>query len=201
MSKADKSKSPLVEAVLALDEQFAELDRVGEKIVEAPMKSESDIDQMRKLLTRFAEYGQSISDNVTKLAQNLAEARARAEIIATAVAKRADELNGVNNSQQEVWNRFRALNEKVQGLNQAISALRRPEGGEFTEEDRKMLAESLGQFDSQFDPLIEESQNIRQEARVLNIKTLESNADSLAQTLQSVRQKIRVLNTQPSPLN
>ncbi len=198
MSKTESTKSALVQSVLALDEQFAGLERLGEKIVSMSLNSESDQDQMRKLLARFSEYGQGVSTEVTKLSTSLNEARARAERVAAEVARRAEELSGMNATQQGVWDRFRALSAKVQILNQGISALKKPEDSEYTDEDRKQLTASLQEMDALFDPLIEESQNIRKEAQNLKIKTLESNADSLAQTLQSVRQKIRVLNSSAS---
>jgi chromosome segregation ATPase len=177
-----------------LDEHFAGLERIGEKIKQMPLKSESDQEQMRKMLAKFAEYGAGVSDEVSRLSFNLTEARKRAEAVATEVASRAEELNGLSGTQQQVWNRFRALNEKVQALNQSISTLKRPDAGAFTEEDRLQIANSLKEFESLFEPLIEESVSIRKEAHDLNIKSLESNADSLAQTLQSVREKIRVLD-------
>lgn len=187
-------RSPLVESVLALDEHFAGLERIGEKIKDMPLKSESDQEQLRKMLTKFAEYGAGVSEEVSRLSFNLTEARKRAEAVATEVAARAEELNGLSGTQQQVWNRFRALNEKVQALNASISTLKRPEAGMITEEDRMQITASLKEFDSLFEPLIEESVSIRKEAHDLNIKSLESNADSLAQTLQAVREKIRVLD-------
>lgn len=198
MSKADKTQSPLVQSVLALDQYLIELERVGEKIKSAPMKTEFDIEQVRRLMVRFAEYGQGVSTEVTNLSTRLNEARARAEAIATEIGKRADELNGVSATQQEVWERFRALNEKVQELNRAITALKKPAGEEYTDQDRKRLSDGLTRFETQFDSLIEESRQLRKEAQELRMKTLEQNADSLAQTLQSVRNKIRVLNPSTS---
>lgn len=194
MAKLEAVKSPLVQSVLALDDHFNALERLGEKIKELPLKSESDQDQMRKMLLRFAEHGQGVSDEVSRLSTNLVEARQRAEAVATEVGKRAEELSGMNATQQEVWDRFRALNEKVMSLNKGISTLKRPPDTELTDEDRIQIAGALKEFDSLFEPLIEESKIIRQEARDKNIKTLEGNADSLTQTLQSVREKIRVLN-------
>ena len=114
-------RSPLVESVMALDEHFAGLERIGEKIRSMPLKTETDQEQMRKMLTKFAEYGAGVSDEVSKLSFNLTEARKRAEVIATEVAGRAEELNGLSDTQQEVWNRLRSVTSKLQFINQPIS--------------------------------------------------------------------------------
>lgn len=193
MSKIE-SQSPLVQSVLALDEYLNELERVGAKINSMPLKSEFDLKHMQKLLARFAECGQGVAQEVTNLSTQLNEARARAESVAAGVASRAESLNLAKNDEADKMEQFRMLGDKVRELNQAMSVLRRPEGEVMTDEDRKQIAASLAEFDSQLDPLIEEAQNLRKAAQTSNMKSLESNADSLAQTLLAVRQKLRSLS-------
>lgn len=195
MSKTESS--PLAQSVLALDGYLADLERIGAKIGESSMKTEFDLAQIRRLMARFAECGQGVSDEVTNLSRHLNEARARAEKIAEGVALRAAELETLNDAAQDKWDRFRALNDKVRDLNSTIASLRQPEGVVISEEQRHEMTASLGRVDAQLDPLIEEAQIILREARASSIRTLEQNADSLAQSLIAVRSKIRGL---PAPV-
>src|SRR2546427_5847654 len=89
MSNKNKDQSPLVKSVLALDNHLSELERVGTKINSTDMTSDFDIEFVHKLMTRFAECGQGISDEVTNLSQHLQEAQARAETVAQGVSQQA----------------------------------------------------------------------------------------------------------------
>lgn len=188
------TESPLVKSVLALDEYIAELERVGGKINSMELKSEFDLEHVRRLLTRFAECGQGVSDELTKLSTHLNEARSRAETVAGQVAQKANLLNDRKTDQQAKLDQFRILGEKVRDLNASMAALRRPEDAVLTEEERKEISDRLLDFEKQLDPLIEEAQNLREEAHSSRMKALEQNADSLAQTLLAVRDKIRTLS-------
>ena len=136
MEKTNKDQSPLVGSVLALDNYLSELERVGTKISTMNMKSEFDLEHMRKLMSRFAECGQGVSVEVTSLSSHLNEARARAEAVAKVVAERADILNERKSEQHDKLDQFRVLGEKVRELNTAMTSLRRPEGEVMTDEDR-----------------------------------------------------------------
>lgn len=61
MSNKITRDSPLVKSVLALDNYLAELERVGARINSTDMTSDFDVEYIQKLMTRFAECGQSIS--------------------------------------------------------------------------------------------------------------------------------------------
>lgn len=194
MAKNVKDQSPLVASVLALDSHLADLERLGAKINEAQMKSDFDREQMRRLLTHFAEYGQNVAHEVTELSTHLNAARARAEEVAVGVAKRATELESRQADHKSQWDQFQALNERVRALNASISCLRRPEGVILSADEQDHLAASLGGLDLQLEPLIAEAERIRAQAQQTNVKLLEQNADALAQSLLAVRQKIRGLS-------
>ena len=194
MSESKKVSSPLVTAVLALDEHFAELERVGSKIVSMEIKSEFELEHVQKLLARFAECGQGVSDEVTVLSQLLTEARSRAEKIAQGVAERAAEVQARKSDEQKKFEEFNALGSKVRELSAGLASLRRPEGEHLTVEERTKLSQSLSQFEAQLGPLIERAQRLRREAHESKMKSLEQNADSLTQTLQSIQGKLSGLH-------
>lgn len=196
MSKSTKSKelSPLVQAVIALDEYFSEIERVGTKINTMDLKSEFDFEQAQRLIARFAECGEGVSTEVVKLSNFLGEARVKADALAQGVSARAELLNSRNTDQQAKMAEFRALGEKVRALSEEMAQLRRPEGEILSEEARENLSVSLAALESRLDPLIEEASKLRKEAHVAKLKILEQNADSLTQTLQSIRQKLASLN-------
>src|SRR5258708_4911308 len=162
MSNKAKRDSPLVKSVLALDNYLAELERIGTKINSTDMKSDFDIEYIHKLMTRFAECGQSVSDEVTNLSTQLREAQARAEAVAQGVTSQAELLNIRRNEQNQKLEEFRILGEKVLVLNNAISQFRRPHGHGLTSEDRAKLTSNIPAFESQLAQLIEELQNLRE---------------------------------------
>jgi chromosome segregation ATPase len=190
MSNKAKRDSPLVKSVLALDNYLAELERVGTKINSTDMTSDFDIEYIQKLLSRFAECGQGVSDEVTKLSTQLQEARARAEAVAQGVSAQAELLIVRRSEQSEKLEQFRILGERVRELNAAIGQFRRPEGQALSEEDRANLTSNIPAFEAQLALRIEELQALRKSARDSRMKTLEKNAESLAQALEAVRKKL-----------
>ena|SRR5207253_5619111 len=194
MSNKAKRDSPLVKSVLALDNYLAELERIGTKINSADMTSDVDVEFIQKLMTRFAECGQGISEEVTNLSAQLQEAQARAEAVAKGVSSQAALLNVRRNEQNEKLEQFRILGEKVRDLNTAISQFRPPHGDGMTAEDRAKLTSHIPAFEAQLTTLIEELQTLRESARNSRMRALEKNAESLVQTLQVVRKKLRELS-------
>src|SRR5437870_5373226 len=156
MSNKSKPDSPLVKSVLVLDNYLTELQRVGTKINSTDMRSDYDVEYIQKLMTRFAECGQGISEEVTNLSTQLQEAQARAEAVAQGVSSQAELLNIRRNEQNEKLDKFGILGEKVRELNAAISQFRRPDGHGLTAEDRAKLISNIPAFESQLVVLIEE---------------------------------------------
>ena len=195
MSNKTKRDSPLVKAVLALDNYLSELERVGTKISSTDMQSDFDIDFIQKLMARFAECGQGVSDEVTNLSTHLREAQARAESVAQAVSRQAELFAVRRNEQNEKLEQFRVLGDKVRDLSAAISQFRRPRGGSLTQEDREKLRSSIPDFETQVAALIDELQNLRESARNSGMKSLQKNTESLVQTLQAVRKRLREVGT------
>src|SRR5512138_3878375 len=115
--KSNPESSSLVKAVVALDNYLTELERVGTKINSTDMTSDFDVEYIQKLMTRFAECGQGVSEEVTKLSLHLHEARARAEAVAQGVSSQAELFNNRRNEQNEKWEQFRVLGERVRELN------------------------------------------------------------------------------------
>jgi|SRR6266850_2687427 len=190
MSNKIQRDSPLVKSVLALNNYLTELERVGTKINSTDMTSDFDVEYIQKLMTRFAECGKGVSEEVTNLSTQLEEARARAEAVAQGVSSQAELLNKRRIEQNEQLEKYRILGEKVRELNTAISQFRRPQGQGLTDEDRAKLTSNIPAFEAQLALLIEELQDLRTSARNARMKTLEKNAESLAQTLQAVRKKL-----------
>jgi hypothetical protein len=194
MSNKIKRDSPLVKSVLALDNHLAELERVGTKINSTDMTSDFDVEYIQKLMTRFAECGQGISEEVANLSTQLREAQARADAVAQGVSRQAELFNIRRNEQNEKLEEFRILAEKVRELNAVMGQFRRPHGDGLTDEDRAQLTSKIPDFEAQLALLIEELQNLRKSARNSRMKALEKSAESLAQTLEAVRKKLRDLS-------
>ena len=190
MSNKAKRDSPLVKAVLALDDHLTELERVGTKINSTDMTSDFDPEFIQKLMTRYAECGKDISEEVTNLSARLQEAQERAQAVAQGVSRQAELFSVRRKEENEKVEEFRILGEKVRDLNAAIGQFRRPHGEGMTAEDRAKLTSNIPAVEAQVADLIDELQKLRLSARNSRMKSLEKNAESLTQTLQAVRKKL-----------
>src|ERR1051326_1330512 len=99
MSNKAKRESPLMQSVLALDNYLAELERIGTRINSTDMTADVDLEYVQKLMSRFAECGQGISDEVTRLSNELHQAQARAGAVAQGVSRQAELFNVRRNEQ------------------------------------------------------------------------------------------------------
>jgi predicted RNase H-like nuclease (RuvC/YqgF family) len=185
MSNKAKRDSPLVQSVLALDDFLRELERIGTKINATDMSADFDLDYIQKLMTRFTECGQGVTQEVSNLSKQLQEAQARAETVAQGVARQAGLFNIRRNEHIAKMDEFRALGEKVRDLNTAIAHLR---------DDRENMASNLPALEAQLAALIEELETLQKSARASKIKALEKNAHSLIQTLQNVQKKLQAIS-------
>lgn len=200
MNKLNKNKelSPLAQAVLKLDNHFSELERLSANISETELKSEFEVNQMRKLMSLFGEHGEAVGVEIVELANQLNEARTRAEAAARVVAEKAEELKNHQEKQNRNMEAFHNLAAKVQGLNEQLMGLKKPEGEALTEEERVQLAARLSELDLKLQPLIEEAMNLKHTAHDSKMKNLEQNADSLTQSLRAVSQKIELITKSAS---
>ena len=179
MSDKTKRDSPLVQSVLALDHQLTELERIGGKINSTDMTADVDVDFVQKLMTRFAECGRSISEEVSNLSTHLQQAQSRAEAVAQVVSKQAELFKARRDEQMEKLEQFRALGEKVRELTETTGGLRN--------------RSDIPAFDAQLAVFIEKLEKLRESARSSRMKALEKNTQSLVQRLQSVRKKLSEL--------
>ena len=85
-----KDPSPLVQSVVALDGFFNELQRIGTKLNETKLKTDTDFEQARKLLALFSERGEDLTDQLRKLSVHLQEVQTRASALADRVQEKAD---------------------------------------------------------------------------------------------------------------
>jgi chromosome segregation ATPase len=198
MSNKAKRDSPLVKSVLALDNYLSELERVGARINSTDMTTDVDVEYIQKLMSRFAECGRSVSEEVTNLSTQLHEARTRAETVSQGVSSQAELLNKRRNEQNEKLEKLRILGEKVRELNATIGQFRPPQGHELTDEDHARLTSNFPAFEAQLVSLIDELHDLRNSARDSRMKALEKHAESLAQTLQAVHKKLRHLSPSAS---
>jgi chromosome segregation ATPase len=198
MADAKKLGSPLVQTVVALDEYFSELERVGNKIATMDLKTDSDFEQARRLMSRFAECGEGVTAEVTALSRLLGEARARSEVIAHQVEARTAELSSRRDEKQELTDQFTALTLQVRDLGTELNSYKRDESTEITDDDRAQIAAQLSSVGLRLGPMIAEAQRLRKEARLAKMKSLDQNADSLTQTLQALQTKLNGLDLPPA---
>lgn len=187
-----KDESALVQAVMALDSYFSDLDRISAKIESMDLKSEFEIEQTQKLLSRFAECGNGISEQVVAMSKALNEARAQAEAVARVVTARADHLQSLQETRQKKMDDFRSLGKKVRELTLSLNELKRPDDKVPIDEDKVKIAIILSEFEIQLQPLIEDAHNLLKVAQDSKMKVLEQGADSMRQSLLAIRERLIV---------
>ncbi len=197
-TKTIKNPSPLVLAVLALDEHFSELSRLGSRIDETDLKSNFDFEQSERLITRFAEAGQAVSVDIAGFVAALNEARKEAEAVAQKVTVKAELLKARKDEVQEKMVQFQNLSGKVSQLNESLMAFKRDEGSVLTDADRTQLANRLAEVEFQIQSLIDEASALKEVGQNARIKVLEQNADSMRQALLAVSLKLSAVR--PSTL-
>lgn len=185
-----KNPSPFLQSVLKLDNYFAELTRLAEKIDGMELKSDFDFDQVEKLIKHFAECGEGVSTEVVQMSHALNDLRTQAETAAKQVAARAEQLQTRKDDQMQKMEQFRQLGEKVRDLTTSLAGFNFEEGQTLTEEERAQMTSRMVDFEVRLRPLIEEAQNLKKAGQEARIKILEQSADSLGQSLQAVSQKI-----------
>ena len=194
-----KNPTPLIQTVLNLDNYFSELIRLGAKIESMDMKSDFDFEQAEKLINRFTECGQGVSDEVVHLSLSLNELRTKSEAAAQIVAARAELLRARKDDSQSKMDALRALGEKVRVLTLSLSDLKKIEGDTATEEDRAKISMRLSEFELELRPLIDEAQRLKEEGQNSKIKVLEQSADSLRQSLVAISQKLSTFQQTNQP--
>lgn len=188
-----KDASPLVQAVLALDQHYSDLIRLGDRIGSCEMKSNFDFEQTQKNLEHFARAGQGVSEQVIALSQALAEVRAKAEQTAHVVAERAQLVGSRQEDVQRKMAEFAQLGEEVRELNVSMQDLKPGNADEMSEEQKRIIQMRLVEFDSRLEPLIAKARALKEEASASKMKELEQSAESLGQKLHVIRERIATL--------
>lgn len=194
-SKTIKNPSPLVLAVLSLDEHFTNLMRLSARIDEVDLKSNFDFEQVEKLITLFSETGEGISADIASFVQVLNEARAAAESSAERVTEKAMQLKLRKDETQDKMVQFNQLSDKVSKLNESLLQFRRVDGQELSEQDKLDLKNRLNEVAGQLKGFIAEAEVLKNLGQESKLKILEQNADAMRQSLIAVSKKIESLNT------
>jgi len=171
---------------VALDSQFLELDRISGQIERLDIESESGLERAIKLMSEFAQIGQSIGDSMQEFSGALQSSRERAESAARNVAERAQRVQARKQLQDQMQKKFGILSAKVKEVSVAIAMVKRPED----ETERNQMSEKLKEIDAHLSQFIQEAETLKNEAHDSHLKSVERNAESLWATLQSARRKL-----------
>lgn len=185
-----KNLSAFGQAALTLDSDFTELEQLSGQLERLDIDSDNGLERGRQLLGRFGECGSRIGEGVQGLATNLEASRARAEAAAGTVAVRAAMIQARVELSEAMLKKFSALGEMVRGVTVAMGTVKKLTSSELSYEDRTMLLKHLADLDTQLALLIAEARVLKDEARAVNLKTIERNADSLGQSLDAARRKL-----------
>lgn len=192
MSQVPKSQSEFARIALALDADFAAFERLARELDLLALKSDKGIERAETLLIQADKASQAIGKGMVDLGAALELSRSRTERAAQVISEKAE---AVRERQEEVTtlvDRFRSLGGMVKSLTEAIPELKKPNGGELTQEESEILANSLPAFNEQVERLVDEARKLMDDAHAANLKILERNADSLRQSLQGAHHRLEL---------
>lgn len=192
MASTKKPLSPIVEAVMALDDTFEEMKRLAKRIDNLEIRGDSDYEHLRDFMTRYAQSAECIATHVHTFSQALNDARASAEESAQAVAKQAEYLQNLHNERQKNMKAFETLRQKVNDLTHSLKDLKPTNTVEHTEADRSHIYERLMEMSTQLDPLIQEAQQLREQAENAKMTSLAQETNALRQSLVQVSHRLNV---------
>jgi len=188
-TKKIKTLSPLVQSVVGLDSYFSELLRLGVRIEDLNVNTDSDYEMLQKLLNHFAESGQGLENEVANLSKHLNDMRTQADEVAKSVGEKVKKWQERKAEVQKKMDEFRLLNEKVRELALSLNNVK-PTSENVTEEERTRITNFLGEFEIKLHPLIEEAKTLKNIAHESKMKVLEQSADSLGQSLLAMSKRI-----------
>ena len=169
-SNKNQTASPLVLSVSALDAHFLELVRLSARIDELPLKSDTDYEQLERLLFRFAENGDGVSKQIMLMSQALSDSRSKAEAVAQTVAQKAEQLQNRKLEEQKKMEQFRLLGEKVRDLSASLSEFKDLDGANLSLDEKEKMLSHLVDFEVQLRPLIEEATALKKEGHLAKMK-------------------------------
>ena len=190
MSYNIKNPSALVDAVISLDTYLAEISRLGAKIESLNFNLDADCEQAERLLTRFAECGESVAAEVARLSSALTAARAQADLASQTVAIRAEELKARKGDAGLLMDQFRSLGEKVRDLTVSLQDFKPLEGEEPSLEERHQMTMKLASLDALLQPLIQEARDLKTRAHAAKMKLVEQGSDAIAQSLGALARRL-----------
>jgi len=180
----------LSQAATKLEDDIASLQRLSEQIEQVDVKTDGGLNHARKLMARFSEFGNSVSEGVQNLAQALGDAQVRAEKAAAVVSARADLVKIRQEQEESLLDRFQSLVGRVREITSEMATLKRPDGVALSEAERPQVISKLSDFDSQLLMVIEQMRALRGDAKDCHMKNLERDIDALTQSVDAARRKL-----------
>lgn len=182
--------SPFGRLAVQLDGDFSEMIRLGAQIDRLDIDSDSGLEHALKLLTRFAQHGRNIAENIQDFSRTLQDARDRSEAAAKRVTERAQQIEERKIRQNQIQDKLKRVEEKVKTANAGLTGTQKPSGREFSDDEKAQITSQLERLNNELVKFIAETQAIKEEAGQSKFKTIERDAQTIIDTLQSSRRKI-----------
>lgn len=184
--------TPFGEAALALDQEFAALEKLAQKLERLSLQTDQGVERAVSLINEAEEARGRLVANMQTMATALEDARAKSEAAIRTISERAVTINERQRTTESLMQRFQDLGSMVRQINTAIAQMK-PAEGAMAAEQRALLEQSLPEFNAQMNILVEEAKKLMNEASAANLRSIESNADALRQALDAARQRLNLL--------
>lgn len=182
--------TPFGRIALKLDKEFAELADVSERISRANLETDNGLDEAVKILTKAAQYGQSLAETMHAFSAALQGARDKAEADMKVVAERGQLIQQRRQRQDELEGKLNRLKAEVRTAGSSLAAPAAPAKGDLSEDDKRRIAAQLESLQAPLAGFIEAARAIKAEAAGANFRRLERQCDAMIDSLQASRQKI-----------
>jgi len=188
-----KPNSSFAKAALALDETFAQFERLAGELNSLALESDRGLDRALSLMTELGACRQRLGPVSQEFGQALEEARLRVAAAADVVATREVAVQERHQKAQELLMRYKSLAEMVQQITTALAKLKGQATSASEATETAEMRQFLPQINDKMGVLVGEARKLMDDARTSNMKSLERHADSLRQSLQSARHRFEIL--------
>lgn len=182
--------SPFGRAALKLDQEFAELARLGGEMAAMDVGSDGGLDEGIKLLDRAARCGQDIAQSMQGFSSSLQEARDKADGAMKIVAERALLIQKRQGEQDRLQEKLAKVKDEVQAAGAGLADSFKAGAGAPSEDERRRIAAELERVRAPMARFIEAARAVKAEALAANFKRVARQADSVIDSLQASLRKI-----------
>ncbi|MBI1860673.1 MAG: hypothetical protein HYR96_07125 [Deltaproteobacteria bacterium] len=193
MEKRNQSLSPFAESALALDGELTQFEKLAAEMERLDLNSDKGMARAGTILTDINNCRTRLESTMNGVVTTLAEAQKRNTQGEATVARNTELFIARKRDADRLMEKLKTIGESVRGLNKTVGEVKITSVETLTPDERVTIVDQINESTNPLDHLVNETSNLVEEARSLNMRLLERNADTLRQSLQSAKNRLKLL--------